>query len=486
MKIERQGLAIVDDADRDVGLSVGQIRQLAGRQDFHLDVRMQTREIGEVRHEQVCREGRRQRHPQKPAHALVAPEDARLQEVRRRFHLVRELEDFLARSRQAVARRQLFEHVHPEALLELRDASQHGRVIHTETLGGSPHRASARDGEKVANVIPVDHGAIRHRAVRLSKARIYRIVRHYADECGPIPNGVHSRRGWRQSSHWFDFAPPLCALSYSTPDAGRPISRASEASSNNREQSLKGEVMGKLEGRVAVITGGSSGMALASAKLFVEEGAHVFITGRRQEALDEAVKLIGRNVTGVRGDAANLDDIDRLFDTVRQEKGRIDVLYASAGMGDAVPLGEITEQQFDATFGLNTRGTLFTVQKALPLFNDGGSIFMTGSVASVKGFPGYGVYAASKAALRSFARTWLNELKGRNIRVNVLSPGPIATPMQDQVLTAEAKQMFESLIPRGKMGRPEEIASVALFLASDNSSFVNGVELSVDGGFSAI
>jgi NAD(P)-dependent dehydrogenase (short-subunit alcohol dehydrogenase family) len=233
--------------------------------------------------------------------------------------------------------------------------------------------------------------------------------------------------------------------------------------------------MGKLEGKVAVITGGSSGMALASAKRFVEEGAYVFITGRRQEALDEAVKLIGRNVTGVRGDAANLDDLDRLFDTVKREKRRIDV-----------PLGEITEQHFDTTFGLNTRGTLFTVQRALPLFNDGGSIFMTGSVASVKGFPGYGVYSASKAALRSFARTWLNELKGRNIRVNVLSPGPIATPMQDQVLTEEAKRMFESLIPRGKMGRPEEIAAVALFLASDDSSFVNGVELSVDGGFSAI
>jgi len=248
----------------------------------------------------------------------------------------------------------------------------------------------------------------------------------------------------------------------------------------------KGDIVGKLEGKVAVITGGSSGMALASARRFVEEGAHVFITGRKQETLDEAVKLIGRNVTGVRGDAANLDDLDRLFDTVKRDKGRIDVLYASAGMGEAVPMGEITEQQFDATFGLNTRGTLFTVQKALPLFRDGGSIFMTGSVASVKGFPGYGVYAASKAALRSFARTWLNELKGRNIRVNVLSPGPIATPMQDQVLTEEAKRMFESLIPRGKMGRPEEIAAVALFLASDDSSFVNGVELSVDGGFSAI
>jgi NAD(P)-dependent dehydrogenase (short-subunit alcohol dehydrogenase family) len=247
----------------------------------------------------------------------------------------------------------------------------------------------------------------------------------------------------------------------------------------------KGAIMGKLEGKVAVITGGSSGMALASAKRFVEEGAYVFITGRRQEALDEAVKLIGRNVTGVRGDASNLDDLDRLFDTVKREKGRIDVLFASAGTGEAVKLGEITEQHFDATFGLNVRGTLFTVQKALPLFNDGGSIFMNGSIASVKGFPGFGVYSASKAALRSFARTWLNELKARNIRVNVLSPGPIDTPIQEQI-GKEAKQLFESLIPRGKMGRPEEIATVALFLASDDSSFVNGVELSVDGGMSAI
>ena len=155
-------------------------------------------------------------------------------------------------------------------------------------------------------------------------------------------------------------------------------------------------------------------------------------------------------------------------------------------MGEAAPLGEISEQHFDATFGLNARGTLFAVQKALPLFNDGGSIFMTGSVASVKGFPGYSVYSASKAALHAFARAWLNELKSRNIRVNVLHPGPTATPMQDQVLDEEAKRMFESAIPRGKMGRPEEIAAVALFLASDDSSFVNGVALSVDGGLAAI
>ena len=255
--------------------------------------------------------------------------------------------------------------------------------------------------------------------------------------------------------------------------------------SRTRPAITKGAIMGKLEGKVAVITGGSSGLALASAKRFVEEGAYVFITGRRQETLDEAVKVIGRNVIGVRGDAANLDDLDRLFDTVKRQKGKIDVLFASAGKGEAAKLGEITEQHFDAGFGLIVRGTLFTVQKALPLFNDGGSIIMTGSVASVKGFPGFSVYAASKAALRSFARTWLNELKGRNIRVNVLSPGQVDTP-DSQRLDKATKEMFESLIPRGKMGRPEEIAAAALFFASDESSYVNGVDLAVDGGFSAI
>jgi NAD(P)-dependent dehydrogenase (short-subunit alcohol dehydrogenase family) len=244
--------------------------------------------------------------------------------------------------------------------------------------------------------------------------------------------------------------------------------------------------MGKLNGKVAVITGGSSGMALATAQLFVAEGAYVFITGRKNAALDEAVKLIGRNVTGVQADSANLNDLDRLFDTVKREKGKIDVLYASAGNGEARMLEDITEEHFDKTFALNTRGTLFTVQKALPLFNDGGSIFMTGSVASVKGYPGFSVYAASKAGLHAFARGWLNELKGRNIRVNVLSPGPIATPMQEQVLDETAKRMFESQIPRAKMGRSEEIATVALFLASDDSMFVNGMELCVDGGLSAI
>lgn len=240
--------------------------------------------------------------------------------------------------------------------------------------------------------------------------------------------------------------------------------------------------MGKLEGKVAVVTGGSSGMALASAKRFVEEGAYVFITGRRQDALDEAVELIGRNVTGVRGDSANLNDLDRLFDTVKREKGRIDILFASAGIGEVSKLGEITEEHFDTAFGLNTRGTLFTVQKALPLLTNGGSIIMTSSNAGLKGFPGWGVYAASKATLHVFARTWVNELKERRIRVNVLCPGQVDTPMMDKVLNAEAKKQFGSLIPRGKMGIPDEIATVALFLASDDSSYVNGVELVADGG----
>jgi NAD(P)-dependent dehydrogenase (short-subunit alcohol dehydrogenase family) len=244
--------------------------------------------------------------------------------------------------------------------------------------------------------------------------------------------------------------------------------------------------VGKLDGKVAVITGATSGMALAGAKVFVEEGAHVFITGRRKDALDEAVKLIGRNVTGVQADAANLDDLDRLYDTVKQEKGSIDVLWASAGGGEQSRLGEITEQQFDAAFSLNARGTLFTVQKALPLFNDGGSIFMTGSNASLRGYPDWSVYAASKAVLPAYARVWVAELRDRKIRVNVLTPGSVATPMMGDVLSPEMKTMFESVIPRREMGRPEEIASVALFLASDDSSYVNGMELVADGGATVI
>jgi NAD(P)-dependent dehydrogenase (short-subunit alcohol dehydrogenase family) len=247
----------------------------------------------------------------------------------------------------------------------------------------------------------------------------------------------------------------------------------------------KKNVMGKLEGRTAVITAATSGMALATAKLFVEEGAYVFITGRRKEKLDEAVKLISKNVTGVQGDAANLADLDRLYETVKRERGKIDVLFASAGQGELATLEQVTEEHFDKTFDLNVRGTLFTVQKALPLFNDNGSIFLNGSIASIKGFPAFGVYSASKAAVRSFARTWLVELKERRIRVNILSPGTIDTPILDPLGT-EAKERFKALIPRGEMGRPEEIATVALFLASNDSSFVNGIELFVDGGTAQI
>jgi NAD(P)-dependent dehydrogenase (short-subunit alcohol dehydrogenase family) len=243
--------------------------------------------------------------------------------------------------------------------------------------------------------------------------------------------------------------------------------------------------MGKLDGKVAVITGATSGMALASARLFVEEGAYVFITGRKQENLDDAIKAIGRNVTGVQADSAKLSDLDKLYETVRREKANIDAVFASAGHGGRAPLGEITEEQFDSLFSLNSRGTLFTVQKALPLMRDGGSIIMNGSIAHLKGMPGLSVYAGSKAALRSFARSWAVELAERRIRVNVLSPGPIATNALAN-LPAEAKEYFLSGIPRKELGHPEEIATAALFLASDDSTFVNGSELCVDGGMAQI
>jgi NAD(P)-dependent dehydrogenase (short-subunit alcohol dehydrogenase family) len=243
--------------------------------------------------------------------------------------------------------------------------------------------------------------------------------------------------------------------------------------------------MARLEDKVAVITGATSGMALATARIFVEEGAYVFITGRRRKQLGDAVKSIGRNITGVQGDAGNLADLDRLYETVRKEKGRIDVLFASAGTGEVAPIGEVTEEQFDETFGLNVRGTLFTVQKALPLLSDGGSIILNGSIAGSMGFPGFGVYSASKAAVRSFARTWTLDLKARNIRVNVLSPGTIDTPMLGG-LSKETVDEFVALIPRGTMGRPEEVATAALFLASSDSSFVTGSELFVDGGVAQI
>jgi NAD(P)-dependent dehydrogenase (short-subunit alcohol dehydrogenase family) len=238
--------------------------------------------------------------------------------------------------------------------------------------------------------------------------------------------------------------------------------------------------MGKLQGKVAVITGGTTGIGLASAKLFVKEGAYVFITGRRQKELDEAVKAIGSNVTGVQGDVAKLADLDRLYETIAK-KGRLDIVFANAGLGEFAPLGSITEELFDKLFNINVKGTLFTVQKALPLLNDGSSIILTGSVGSVKGTPAFWVYGATKAAIRNFVRAWTLELKDRRIRSNVLSPGPTVTPLVDQQPPDAIARMVSS-IPMGRMADPNEIAKAALFLASDDSSFVTGIELFVDGG----
>src|SRR5437868_11112511 len=237
----------------------------------------------------------------------------------------------------------------------------------------------------------------------------------------------------------------------------------------------------KLEGKTAVITGGTEGIGLATAKLFVKEGAYVFITGRRQKELDEAVSAIGTNVSGVQGDVAQLADLDRLYETVARVKGRIDIVFANAGVGEFVPIGAVTEEHFDKIFNINVKGTLFTVQKALPLMKDGGSIILNGSVASVKGTAAFGVYGATKAALRSFVRTWTSDLKDRHIRSNVISPGPTDTPVIDGQ-PADAIARIVSTIPMGRMGEPDEIARAALFLASDDSSFVTGIELFVDGG----
>ncbi len=237
----------------------------------------------------------------------------------------------------------------------------------------------------------------------------------------------------------------------------------------------------KLKDKIALITGGTEGIGLATAKLFAREGAYVFITGRRRKELDEAVKAIGSNVSGVQGDVARLADLDRLCETIAKVKGRIDIVFANAGVGEFSPLGDITEEHFDKLFNVNVRGTLFTVQKALPLMNDGGSIILNGSVASVKGTPAFGVYAASKAAIRSFVRTWTSDLKDRHIRSNVVSPGPINTPLVSRQPPDVIARMV-STIPMGRMGEPEEVAKVALFLASDDSSFVTGIELFVDGG----
>ena len=249
--------------------------------------------------------------------------------------------------------------------------------------------------------------------------------------------------------------------------------------------------MPKLQGRIAVITGGSSGIGLAAAKKFVEEGAHVFITGRRESELAKAKAGIGRNVTTVQGDVANLANLDRLYDTVRKEKGALDIVVASAGFVERVSLTASTPEHFDKTFNINARGTYFTVQKALPLLRDNGAIVLVSSALHLKGLPEHGAYAATKAALRSFARTWAMELKDKGIRVNTLSPGAIDTPIIDgQFKTRKeaegAKQFFASITPLGRIGRSEEMAKAILFLASDDSSYSTGIDLVTDGGITQV
>jgi len=250
--------------------------------------------------------------------------------------------------------------------------------------------------------------------------------------------------------------------------------------------------MGKLTGKIALVTGGNSGIGLATAKRFVAEGAYVYITGRRQQNLDDAVKEIGSNVTGIQGDVAKLSDLDKVFEQIKREKGKLDVLFANAGWGEFITLGNYTEEHFDGTFNTNVKGLVFTVQKALPLLPDGATIILNASIVSVKGIPAFGVYNATKAAVRSFARTWTAELKDRKIRVNVVSPGPINTPAitmitgNDPAAEEAFKAQMSSGVPLGRMGESDEIAKAVVFLASDDSSYVAGVELFVDGGYVAV
>jgi NAD(P)-dependent dehydrogenase (short-subunit alcohol dehydrogenase family) len=247
----------------------------------------------------------------------------------------------------------------------------------------------------------------------------------------------------------------------------------------------------KHQGKVVVVTGGTTGIGLATAKRFANEGAHVFITGRRQKELDAAVVAIGHGAVGVQGDVSKLADLDRLFEAVKRAHDHIDVLFANAGGGEFAPLGAITEEHYDRTFDINVKGLLFTVQKALPLFRDGGSILLNASIVATKGFANLSVYSATKAAVRSFARTWTTDLKGRNIRVNAISPGPIDTPgltglAPDPEVRAGMIAQFRETVPLGRIGDADEIAKAASFLASDDASFITGTELFVDGGAAQI
>ena len=249
--------------------------------------------------------------------------------------------------------------------------------------------------------------------------------------------------------------------------------------------------MGKLDGKIALITGGNSGIGLATAKRFVNEGAYVFITGRREAELAAAIKQIGKNVTGVQGDVSSLGDLDRLFAQIKREKGKLDIVFANAGVATYAPFGKITEEHFDSIFGINVKGLLFTVQKALPLLRDGASIILNASIVASKGLPANSVYSAAKAAIRSFARTWTTDLKDRRIRVNAVSPGPIDTPGLNNLVasTGAGEQRLKAIssnVPLGRLGTPDEIAKAVVFLASDDSSYVTGTELFVDGGFAQV
>ncbi len=246
----------------------------------------------------------------------------------------------------------------------------------------------------------------------------------------------------------------------------------------------------KLVGKIALVTGGTSGIGLATAKRFVQEGAYVFITGRSQARLDEAVRQIGTSVTGVQGDVADLGDLDRLFAQIKEEKGRLDIVFANAGIAKFAPLGAVTEEHFDSIFGGNVKGMLFTVQGALPLLPDGASVILNASVVGSKGLPSNSVYSATKAAVRSFARTWTTDLKARRIRVNTISPGPIDTEgfreLVDSGQAGDMRASLGSMVPLGRVGEPDEIAKAVVFLASDDSSYITGIELFVDGGFAQI
>jgi len=249
--------------------------------------------------------------------------------------------------------------------------------------------------------------------------------------------------------------------------------------------------MGKLDGKIALVTGGSSGIGLAAAKRFVDEGAYVFITGRRDAELAAAVKQIGRNVIGARADVANSADVDRLFAQIQREKGHLDIVFANAGVAKYTPLGSITEDVYDAIFGINVKGVLFTVQKALRLMRDGAAVILNASIVASKGLPANSVYSASKAAVRSFARTWATDLRARRIRVNAISPGSIDTPGLSDLLASsdvgeQRRTQLSNAVPLGRFGTPDEIAKAVVFLASDDASYVTGIELFVDGGFAQV